>query len=103
MFPDCTGKMSVMMQAVVDSQGHFLDIVAGYPGSSNDKRVFGLSESQLGHGLAKQEIMQKPVVQIDGVNMKPYLVGDAGYTLQPYCMVPPYPGQHNIIVRTRVV
>lgn len=55
--------------------------MAGYPGCV----------SALRDALAKQEIMQEPVVKVDGVNMKPYLVGDAGYTLKPYCM--PYPNK----------
>ena len=78
--------MSVTVQAVVDSQARFLDVVAGYPGSVNDKRIFALSD--LKSMLMHNEILQEPVIQINGVNIKPYLVGDAGYTLDTFCIVP---------------
>lgn len=87
---DRSGRMSVILQGVVDSQGRFLDCVAGWPGSVNDKRVF--ANSTLAKMWKAKQIFQEPVVQIDGCNIKPYLVGDAGYTLAPYCIIP-YPGR----------
>ncbi len=88
---DRSGKISVILQAVVDSQGRFLDCVAGWPGSVNDRRVF--SHSKLAQLWRTGQIFQEPVFQIDGCNIKPYLVGDAGYTFEPF-MIVPYPGKN---------
>ena len=88
---DKTKKMSVVLQAVVDSQGRFLDIVTGFAGSVNDKRIF--SECDLRDMLLKREILSEPVVKLDGLLIKPYLVGDAGYTSEPFNVIP-YPGWH---------
>ena len=89
---DRSGKMSVILQAVVDSQGRFLDVVTGWPGAVNDRRVF--SHTRLAQLWRTGQIFQEPVVVIGGCNIKPYLVGDAGYTFEPFMMVP-YPG-HNL-------
>ena len=88
-YVDRAGKMSVILQAVVDSLGRFLDITAGWAGSVNDKRVF--SNSPIGDMLRNKELLQSPVVDVKGINVLPYLVGDAGYTLEPFNMTP-YPG-----------
>ena len=52
------------MQAVVDSQGRFMDVVTGLPGSVNDKRIF--AESDLRDILRTREMLFEPVVKLDG-------------------------------------
>ena len=88
---DKTKNMSVVMQAVVDSQGRFMDVVTGLPGSVNDKRIF--AECDLRDILRTREMLCEPVVKLDGLLIKPYLVGDAGYTSEPFNVIP-YPGWH---------
>ena len=65
--------------------------MAGLAGSVNDKRIF--SECDLRDMLVKREILNEPVVKLDGVLLKRYLVGDAGYTSEPFNVMPD-PGWH---------
>lgn len=37
--------------------------------------------------LAKREILNEPVVKLGGHVIKPYLVGDAGYTPEPFNVI----------------
>jgi DDE superfamily endonuclease len=85
---DRNSNMSVILQAVVDSSCRFIDVHAGRPGCTNDARVF--SESPLAEALRQGTFLQEPVVQVQGCNVKPYIVGDAGYKLEKYIMIP-YP------------
>ena len=34
------GFYSIVLQAVIDSSGKFIDIFVGYPGSTHDSRIF---------------------------------------------------------------
>ena len=34
------GFYSIVLQAVIDSNGKFIDIFVGYPGSTHDSRIF---------------------------------------------------------------
>ena len=95
---DRHGTTSVTLQAVVDSQGRFIDTYAGCAGSVNDARVFELSP------LSKflfQGKLQEPVVEVDGVNVKPYMVGDAGYALSKHCIIPYCSGHLSDPVKER--
>ena len=78
------------MQAVVDAQGRFIDVYGGWPGSVHDSRVF--STSPLYQKLHNGEMLQEPVVVIEGEPITPYIVGDAGYKLESFLIVP-YPGR----------
>lgn len=98
--PDCEdsrsyidrhGKRSVILQAVVDSQGRFLNVHAGWPGSVHDSRIFNLSP--LRKAIREGAIMQRPIANVQGHQVKPWLVGDAGYSLQPW-MITPILGHH---------
>ncbi len=84
---DRNKQRSVILQAVVDSQGRFLDVYAGQPGSVNDSRVFAHSDMS---DYLHQGKLSEPVVEISGYNIRPYLVGDAGYKLEKFCIIP-YP------------
>ena len=85
-YVDRSDKMRVILQANVDSLGRFLSVTAGWPGSVNDKRVFAVSA--IYSALKSRSIMQEPVVVINGKNVLPCLVGDAGYTLDTFCIIP---------------
>lgn len=71
-------RYSVHLQAVVDHTGLFLDVQAGFPGSWNDKLVFG--ESELFEKL--QPLLNDP--DFPGR----YLLGDGGYYLRPFLIIP---------------
>jgi hypothetical protein len=70
-------------QAVVDSNKRFLDLYLGMPGSTNDARV--LRRSSLYH-LAMSQNLFDSRHGVDGFS--PYLLGDSGYPLLPWLMVP---------------
>ena len=89
-YVDRSGSHSVVLQAVVDSQGRFLDASAGWPRSVHDRRIF--NHSPIGRKLLQSAYMQTPIAEVEGEEIKPYLIGDAGYTLESF-MVVPYPGK----------
>jgi hypothetical protein len=68
---------------VVDSNKRFLDLYLGMPGSTNDSRI--LRRSFLYH-LGISGNLFDARYAIDGFN--PYLLGDSGYPLLPWLMVP---------------
>lgn len=88
-YVDRHGKYSVTVQAVVDGQGRFLNVFAGWPGSCHDNRIF--RSSCLYEAIKKGDVLHSPVAMIEGKKVMPWLVGDAGYTLEPW-MIVPYPG-----------
>jgi hypothetical protein len=70
-------------QAVVDSNKRFLDLYIGMPGSTNDARI--LRRSSLYH-LAMHNNIFDARNSVDG--FAPYLIGDSGYPLLSWLMVP---------------
>ena len=80
-YVDRSGHKSVILQAVVDCQGRYLDVFAGWPGSVHDQRV--PSESLIYEHLTRHGLLDEPVVQLQGKEIGPWLVGDAGYALKP--------------------
>lgn len=81
------GYHSIVLQAVTDCDGCFLDVSCGLPGSANDKRV--LRFSSLFQRVQAGCILQEPVVSINaGFQLKPYLLGDGGYAMERWLMIP---------------
>lgn len=86
-FHNRKGFFSILLQAIVDHEGMFLDIFAGMPGSVNDKRL--IRNSGFYRRVQARTVLVTPSVVInDGFILHPYILGDAGYMLQPWCMVP---------------
>ena len=79
-------KYSVVTQAVVDSRMMFMDVSTGWPGSIHDARVLRLSRvfRKIGNG----NILTRPVEMINGINVKPLILGDPAYPLRPWLMTP---------------
>lgn len=78
-----SGGYTINCQAVVDSEKRFIDLYLGMPGSTNDSRV--LRRSSL-YTLAMQGNLFDAQYVVEGHS--PYLIGDLGYPLQPWLMVP---------------
>lgn len=78
-----SGGYTVNCQAVVDSDKRFLDLYVGMPGSTNDSRM--LRRSSLYH-LAMHGNLMEAQYAVEGFT--PYLLGDLGYPLLPWLMVP---------------
>ena len=70
-------------QAVVDSRKRFLDLYLGMPGSRNDAWVLHRSSF---YRLANNNNFFDLTLSMDG--FMPYLLGDSGYPLLPWLMVP---------------
>lgn len=78
-----SGGYTINCQAVVDSEKRFLDLYLGMPGSTNDARM--LRRSSL-YTLAMQQNIMSPNHAVRG--FPPYIIGDLGYPLFPWLMVP---------------
>ena len=76
---------SIVMQAVVDCQYLFRDVVIGWPGSVHDARV--LSNSDLYNLGSKSQLfddnMKKKIL---GVDIRPVILGDPAYPLLVWLM-----------------
>ena len=78
-----SGGYSMNCQAVVDSSKRFLDLYVGMPGYTNDSRM--LRRSTL-FCRGQQRTLWDLRVSFNG--FAPYLLGDSGYPLLPWLMVP---------------
>ena len=78
-----SGWYTINCQALVDSEKRFIDLYLGMPGSTNDAMM--LRRSSL-YGLAMQQRILGPNQAARGFS--PYLIGDLGYPLQPWLMIP---------------
>ena len=82
------GYHSLVPQGVVDANLKFTDVCTGFPGSLHDARVLRLSS--FFEGVEASEILQAPVQQINGVDIRPLIFGDGAYPLKSWLMKP-YP------------
>ncbi|XP_042953935.1 protein ALP1-like isoform X2 [Carya illinoinensis] len=78
---------SMILQAIVDPEMRFRDIITGWPGSLSDALVlrssgfFRLSEEGKRLNGKKVELSQ-------GIELGEYIVGDAGFPLLPWLLTP---------------
>ena len=77
---------SIAAQIVVDSSCRILSIVAGYRGNKADCKV--LKSSTLCKDIEEGRLLNSPPVNVNGVAVNQYLVGNRGYPLLPWLMVP---------------
>ncbi|XP_028416966.1 protein ANTAGONIST OF LIKE HETEROCHROMATIN PROTEIN 1-like [Dendronephthya gigantea] len=86
-------RYSVILQAVVGQNLTFLDTAIGYLGSMHDARV--LRSSDIFQKAQDGEILTEPLARINGVQVRPLLLGDGAYPLLPWLMKP-YPNGANL-------
>jgi hypothetical protein len=79
-----TGAYSMVVQAVVDVKKLFTSIYVGLPGSVNDQRV--LRRSGVWQEVVHRGLMSAESGYQEGIT--PYLLGDKGYPLLSWIMVP---------------
>ncbi|XP_050209876.1 protein ALP1-like [Mercurialis annua] len=78
---------SMVLQAIVDPDMRFRDVIVGYPGSLSDALVlqnssfFELSEEGKRLNGKKMELME-------GTELQEYIIGDAGFPLMPWLLIP---------------
>ena len=80
------GWYSVVLQAVVDHEYLFRDIYVGWPGSIHDACV--LVNSTVYKKAANNEILCGENVNIGGVDVPTFLIGDSAYPLSTWLMKP---------------
>src|SRR5215469_14040170 len=71
------GFYSIVLQAVIDSYGKFIDIFVGFPGSTHDSRIF--RNSPLYYALSSSSSI---------IPSNAYILGDAGYPCQNWLITP---------------
>ncbi|CAM0149645.1 unnamed protein product [Urochloa decumbens] len=87
---DNENKNSMVLQAVVDTDMRFRDIVSGWPGSMDDSCI--LRTSGL-YRLCEKGVRLDGQMQLPGGSaVREYIVGDSSYPLLPWLMTP-YQGQ----------
>jgi hypothetical protein len=78
---------SMVLQAVVDPDRRFMDIVTGWPGSMKESRI--LHSSGLFQLCEKGERLSGSTLKLsDGSEIGEYLIGDAGFPLLPWLLIP---------------
>ncbi|GLJ06427.1 hypothetical protein SUGI_0039010 [Cryptomeria japonica] len=89
---DSEANYSMIMQAIVDPELRFLDILTGWPGSMND---YGILKTSGFFKLCKNgQRLNGPVKDLqDGSQIREYIVGDEAYPLLPWLLTP-YQGKN---------
>ena len=78
------GWHSILMQGVVDHQGHFIDVYVGWPGRVHDARVF--ANSGLYQRGQNKTLLPDWKETIGSRNIPLVLLGDPAYTLLQWLM-----------------
>ena len=86
------GFYSVIMQAVVDYRGRFMDVNIGWPGKCHDARVFVNSSFYLKGNSGS--LLPQATRRLSGVDVPLVLLGDPAYPLLPWLMMP-FPDNGN--------
>ncbi|KAL3676134.1 hypothetical protein R1sor_026082 [Riccia sorocarpa] len=78
---------SLVLQAIANTDGAFLDVSCGMPGSVHDRLV--LRRSRFTEKVESGEVLVDPVIVInDNYRLRPYILTDSGYQLESWMMLP---------------
>lgn len=79
---------SLLVQALVDSEGRFLDISAGWPCTMKPESI--LNQSKLFSGVEEsRELLNGPFYELSDGNLVPqYVLGDSCFPLLPWLITP---------------
>ena len=75
---------SVLLQVVCDSERFFWNVCVEQPGGVHDAGQFAWSKIYI--QLRRCEILLEPVIEIGGIEVRPYLLGDSAYRSRPYLL-----------------
>ncbi|KAI3879899.1 hypothetical protein MKW98_018138 [Papaver atlanticum] len=89
---DSENNHSMILQAIVDPDMRFRDIVTGWPGSVNESSA--LRSSGFFNLCEKGNRLSGKKIQLcKGSELREYIIGDVGFPLLPW-LVTPYQGKH---------
>ncbi|GMH12308.1 hypothetical protein Nepgr_014149 [Nepenthes gracilis] len=88
---DCEKNHSMLLQAIVDPDMRFRDIVAGWPGRMSDSLVLQ-SSNFFEHCEKGKRLNGEKIELVGGTEVREYIVGDPGFPLLPW-LITPYPGK----------
>ncbi|MCO5550757.1 hypothetical protein L7F22_004248 [Adiantum nelumboides] len=71
------GFHSILLQGIVDSKKLFWNVVCSAPGGSYDSNVF--KSSQVYRDMKSCEILSEPLIELNRLSIRPYLVSDSAY------------------------
>eukprot|EP01018_Ginkgo_biloba_P001691 Gb_24969 [translate_table: standard] len=77
---------NMLVPAIVDSNMQFLDICTGWPRSLNNTRL--LRNSSFYRLCEGGERLNGHLISIGTIDMREYIVGDGGYPLFPWLIIP---------------
>lgn len=78
---------SMVLQAIVDPDMRFRDIITGWPGKMKDWLVF--QSSKFNELCDKGERLNGKVLELSrGFDIREYIIGDSGFPLLPYLVIP---------------
>ncbi|XP_054806120.1 protein ALP1-like isoform X2 [Prosopis cineraria] len=78
----------LMLQALVDYEGRFLDVSAGWPSTMKPESILRQSKLYLGVEESR-ELLQGPSYKLsDGCLIPPYILGDSCFPLLPWLLTP---------------
>ena len=75
---------SVLLQVVYDSERFFWNVCVRQPGGVHDAAQFAWS--RIYTQLRRRDILSKLVLEIGGIEVRPYLRGDSAYHSRPYLL-----------------
>lgn len=84
---------TIVTQAAVDASSRVLSLATGFAGAVPDLSVLVLSS--LYDNIQSGRFFNVSPVDIEGVDIPSYLVGDSNYQLKPWLMLP-YPGEEEL-------
>ncbi|KAK6935916.1 Harbinger transposase-derived nuclease domain [Dillenia turbinata] len=86
-FLDCENNHTMVLQAIVDPNMKFRDVVTGWPGKMSDDMV--LRSSNFFKLCDKgKKLNGKKMELSEGLELGEYIVGDSGFPLLPWLMTP---------------
>jgi hypothetical protein len=74
----------ILLQGICDYNKVFWSVCARQPGSCHD--ATHLRSSQIWEQLRGGQVLEEPVISIEGKNVKPYIVGDSAYPLMSFLL-----------------